>query len=253
MRTQYKYLTLFLLIAFLIPLICIVAQTIISNNFIRFIFYGIQAASPTISAIITLYFQKDKTSLIKMFSKKHLKMAIFLPIVIACMTMFLAKLIFCMLFKINFTFGHISIIQFIIISWTFIAEEIGWRGYLEPLLKINHIYKQIIPCIVGMIWCLWHYHYFLQKGIDVPVLLFLISCIIESYIYSFLMRCTDNNIISTMTYHFAWNLFLHIFAVNPSDNNGNIFPYIILNILETLVMLLFWNIKKTNNKISPIQ
>ena len=75
MKTQYKYLTLFLLIAFLLPLICIVAQTIISNNFIRFIFYGIQAASPTISAIITLYFQKDKTSLIKMFSKKHLKMA----------------------------------------------------------------------------------------------------------------------------------------------------------------------------------
>lgn len=135
----------------------------------------------------------------------------------------------------------------------FKAEEIGLRGYLEPLLKINHIYKQIIPCIVGMIWCLWHYHYFLQKGTDVPVLLFLISCIIESYIYSFLMRCTDNNIISAMTYHFSWNLFLHIFALNPSDNNGNIFPYIILSILEILVMLLFWNIKNINNKISPIQ
>ncbi len=55
MRKQAKNLTLFLLITFLLPFISIVAQTTISNNFIRFILYGIQAASPTISVIAILY------------------------------------------------------------------------------------------------------------------------------------------------------------------------------------------------------
>ncbi len=61
MRKQAKNLTLFLLITFLLPFISIVAQTTISNNFIRFILYGIQAASPTISVIAILYLKKEKT------------------------------------------------------------------------------------------------------------------------------------------------------------------------------------------------
>lgn len=38
--------------------------------------------------------------------------------------------------------------------------------------------------------------------------------------------------ISAMIYHFAWNLFIHIFAINPTDNKGNSLPYIILAVLE---------------------
>lgn len=110
-----------------------------------------------------------------MFQKEHLRKAIILPIIIVCTTMFL-------------------------------AEEIGWRGYLEPLLIQSGIHKRLVPCIV------------------------------ESYIYSFLMRATSNNIISAMTYHFVWNLIIHIAAVNPVDNNGNIFPYVILVVLEALVL-----------------
>lgn len=238
--TGYKNLILFLLISFLLPFVAILAQTMISNDFICFVLYGIQAAAPTISAVVVLCLsKKTKTYFTKIFRKEHLGMAIILPFIIACTTMILAKIIFCVLFRRDFMFGSISIVRFIIILWALLAEEIGWRGYLEPLLKMYGVPKLIVPCIVGVIWCLWHYHFFLQNGIEVPIPLFFISCIIESYIYSFLMSVTHNNIVSAMTYHFSWNLFIHIAAINPIENNGNIFPYIILVILETLVLFVF--------------
>lgn len=240
----FKNLILFLLIAFLLPCVAVVAQTLITNGFIDFVLYGIQAASPTISAIIVLCLNKKaKTYFSQMFHKEYLIISIILPFIVACTTMFLAKIIFCILFEKDFILGNISISQFIILLWAFFAEEIGWRGYLEPLLKMCGFNKWLIPCAVGVIWCLWHYHYFLQNRIEVPILLFFISCIIESYIYSFLMSITYN-IVSAMTYHFAWNLLIHIVAINPIENNGNIFPYIILVILETLILIVLCSLKK---------
>lgn len=237
MKKEYKNLVIFLLIAFLLPFVSLVVQSMISNDFTCFVLYGIQAATPTFSAITVIYlFNKEKTFLVQMFRKEHLRKAIILPIIIVCTTMFLAKLIFCTLFGVDFALGNISAAQLVIILWAFFAEEIGWRGYLEPLLIQSGIHKRLVPCIVGIIWCLWHYHFFLRNGIQVPVPLFLISCIVESYIYSFLMSATSNNIISAMTYHFVWNLIIHIAAVNPVDNNGNIFPYVILVVLEALVL-----------------
>lgn len=236
-KQEYKNLISFLIISFSLPFAAIVAQTIISNACICFVLYGIQAAAPTISAIVVLCWNKKaKISLSQMFSKEHLRMAVFLPFMIACTTMFLAKIIFCALFGRSFILGSISVTQFIIILWALWAEEIGWRGYLEPLLKSCGVDKRMVPCMVGVIWCLWHYHFFLQNGIEVPIFLFFISCIIESYIYSFLMNVTCDNIVSAMAYHFAWNLLIHIAALNPSDNNGSIFPYLILVILEILAL-----------------
>ena len=92
----------------------------------------------------------------------------------------------------NSFFGAVSCKQWIIILWAFVAEELGWRGYLEPELNKLGVNKQLIPGMVGLIWCLWHYHYFMQNSIEIPIALFLIGCIIESYIYSFLMIFTKN-------------------------------------------------------------
>ena len=148
---------------------------------LKFVFYGIQAASPTIAALIVLRISGTcKEFGVKYFHFKHLLKASVLPVLIACFTMFMAKLIFCFVEKIDFTIGSVSAVQFVIILWALIAEEIGWRGYLLDL--------------------------------------------------------TDNNLVSAMLYHFAWNLFLHVFAINPNDNGGNALPYIILVFLEILIV-----------------
>ena len=126
---KYSNLVLFLVIAFLLPFVCVIAQTIISNEFICFILYGIQAAAPTISAIAVVYMNgKGNTFWANMFHKKHLWRAVILPVMIAGVTMFLAKTIFCFWVGREFTLGSLPAVQFIMIAWALLAEEIGWRG-----------------------------------------------------------------------------------------------------------------------------
>lgn len=244
-KKQDRNIVIFLFIAFLLPLLSISIQSMIDHNSIHFILYGIEAASPSIAVMAVLIVNRNVNAFFQeMFHTKHLAMALLLPIVIAGATMFLAKFIFSFIFNINFAFGKISFMQLIIILWAFVAEELGWRGYLEPYLKQRVRFKRMVPFLVGILWCLWHYHYFLIDGIQVPILLFLISCVVESYLYSYLMKFTNNNLVSAMTYHLAWNLFVHIFAINPIDNGGSAFPYLILILLEALILILFYLTEK---------
>ena len=220
------------------------AQTAITNETVRFLLFGIQAASPTITAIIILAVNNElRSNLSAIFHTEHLFTAVLLPVVIAFVTMFASKYIYCVYNEQAFSCGHIPSKQFIIILWSFIAEELGWRGYLEPKLRTYDLHSNSVPLIIGFIWGAWHFHYFIQQSINVPLLLFFAGCIAESYIYSFMMKYT-NNILSAMIYHFSCNLCLHLFLINPEDNNDSCAPYIILTTLEAILVLLL-NIRQT--------
>lgn len=237
MGKQYRSIGLFLLIAFVLPLAAAM-QLRTDNALLRFVFFGIEAASPSIAAAAMLMrggryrdFGRE------MFHKKHLRMAIFLPTAVAMLTMFGAKLLFCAISGNEFALGRISGGQFIVIAWAFVAEELGWRGYLEP--SLTRVDWRLVPAIVGVVWCLWHYHYFWLGRIQIPVFLFLTGCVVESYVYSILMDWTQSNLLSAMTYHFAWNLSIHLFAINPSENCGSLLPYRIMLMIEITVLFLF--------------
>lgn len=243
---KYGYLSVFLCIAFILPMISVALQSISDNSLFDFVLYGIGAAAPSIAALIVLGIsRKCRDFWEKYFHVRHLLMAVISPVIIVCWTMFFAKLIYCLVFKTEFTIGRVSGVQFVIILWALIAEEIGWRGYLLSFLKEHMKRSYLVPFIVGVIWCLWHYHFFLFGGMDVPILWFFISCIVESYIYSYLLDLTENNLLSAMIYHFVWNLCIHVFAINPNDNQGNPLPYIILVVVELLsTFLLLLVVKK---------
>ena len=248
MRNQYKNLLLFLIITFTIPLISVLLQGITNSSLIQFLLYGIEAASPSIAALIVLYKSKNsKAFWVENIKIKKISAAILLPVIIVITTMFLSKLMYFLLIDSTFIISKITVSQFIIIVWAFIAEEIGWRGYLLPLLSKQMKKAFLAPLVVGVIWALWHYHYFLFRGMQVPFILFFIGCIVESYIYKYLLVQTENNLISAMMYHFAWNFGIHFFALNPADNNGSLLPYSILIILET-VFLIFLLLQKKHGK-----
>ena len=234
--TNNKKLTIFILIAFLLPLILVIVQSRLTNACISFVLFGIQAASPTISAAIVLGLNKELYSTVAgELRQKNLIKSVAYPLIITCMTMVLSKAIYCFCFSSEFEICQLSVTQFFVVMWALIAEEFGWRGFLEPLLGKMGVHRLLTPCIVGIIWSLWHYHYLLQNKIDAPILWFAIGCIAESYIYSYLMRVTGGNLLSAMIYHFMWNLMLHIVAISPSENNGIIWPYVILTILEGMI------------------
>ena len=103
-------------------------------------------------------------------------------------------------------------------------------------------------CRYDMVFVALSFHF--TEGFRSTNSVIFFSCIIESYIYSYLIGVTDNNIVSAMTYHFVWNLLVHIVAINPADNNGNIFPYIILVVLETLALFAFWSVRKAKTIVN---
>ena len=246
MTGNKKCLILYLILAFTTPLLMVLAQSKISDSTICFILYGIQAAAPSISAIVVFALNKElKTTISRSFRKDHLISSVLLPIVIVCAVMIPAKLIYSLFFSESGSFwGTVSQKQCIIILWAILAEELGWRGYLEPELNRLGINRRLVPGIVGLIWCAWHYHYFLQNGNEIPLYFFLPSCIIESYIYSALMRFTKANIVSVMFLHFIYNLMIHVVAINPSDNNGSIVPYMLMIIMEFAILVLMLLIEK---------
>lgn len=242
---QYKNLILFLGIAFLLPVISVFLQLRTENSTLKFILYGIEAATPSISALIMIAKNREIRFFFKEnFKTQKLMTAILFPICIALITMFLAKIIACLLLKERFVLGSISNTQLIIILWAFIAEEFGWRGYLFPFLKEQMKQPDLAPFIVGAIWCFWHYHYFLFGGMEVPLVWFFIGCIVESYVYSYLLDWSNNSLLSSMVYHVAWNLFIHIFAINPIDNKGNTLPYIMVEVLEILLCVVLFKVRK---------
>lgn len=231
-------MVLFLLTAFLLPLLSLALQAVTPVPFIRFLLYGVEAASPSIAAAILLVKSGTfKRFCREMFHREKLALAVLFPIAAAGLPMLGAKLVFCAFSHTGFALGSISPEQFIIIAWALVAEELGWRGYFEPALKEKGLDRRVVPFLVGIVWGLWHYHYFLTEGLQVPIVLFFAGCIIESYLYSLFMDCTGQNLVSAMIYHFAWNFLIHFFAVNPADNQGSPYPYILLAVLEGLALL----------------
>lgn len=246
---QCKNLLLFLSITFLIPIISVYLQILTKNSIIKFILYGMEAAAPSIAAIIIIAKNKNFGSFFtENFRTKRILAACILPVIITFTTMFLAKIIACFFLKEHFALGSISITQAIIILWAFIAEELGWRGYLQTFLCKQMKKPYLAPFIVGSIWCLWHYHYFLFGEMQVPLVWFFIGCIVESYIYSWLLNWSDHNLLSSMIYHMAWNLFIHVFAINPVDNRGNTLPYIVLGVVEIQICFLLFFLRKVKTK-----
>lgn len=244
MQNERKDLALFLLIAFTLPLVCLFFETKLNDTAVCFVLYGIQAASPTIAAAVVLCKNKQaKAFAACSFCQGQLKTAVLLPAAVACTTIPLAKLIFCCLAGAGSMLQGISVQKGVIILWALFAEEAGWRGYLEPALKKRAAHPWAVPGVVGAIWCLWHYHFFLRDPMQLPPLLFLLSCVVESYLYSLLMELSGGRLVSAMVYHFSWNLLANIVGISPAFCGGSAVPYMILVGLEVIVFAALRHIK----------
>lgn len=46
--------------------------------------------------------------------------------------------------------------KIIIVMWALVAEELGWRGYLQEKIEA-HVGDVLTPLNVGIIWTVWHF------------------------------------------------------------------------------------------------
>ncbi len=219
-----------LFVVFVFILVAVLAFIQIATN-LSFGIITLPQFAPTLAYLLTILLFKDlykpiiitlnKIVLIKVF------IAIIFPLALFSLAYFIGKL---MGIGVKITDNLFSIIITGIIGIVIggIAEEIGWRSFLQPTLEKKHSVF-VSSLIVGLIWGIWHIGHF-QNG---PIFMFgfLIFTISVSIIMVYLLKNTGYNIIISSLFHTSINIGFVTFFTNGF---GNI-KYFIINSIIWLV------------------
>ena len=232
----------YLIIAFAIPLLCVLLCRINENQVINLILYGIEGASPSFAVIIIVFAHKRKIGLKnymydKYISNLNLKKCIFGFLV--PFTILTCAKIMAIILGDEYVFpSPIKIHKIVIILWALVAEELGWRGYLQE--KFDTIFSdKYIPLFTGIIWTLWHYHFILSGSMEIPVVAFTLGCVFESYGYFTITKLAKNNIVPASIWHFTGNIMFNLYRFDPKWHNGKNIFYWIATIFYAANILLF--------------
>lgn len=255
MKTEniIKSITLFLIFAFSIPLICVFLVknfNIFKSGTFNFILYGIEAISPTLAALIATAILGG-SRMLQLFLKKcyfdNIKIRFIILAVLIPLTIFTFTKITSLIFVQDVPFlTGIAPKKLIIIMWSLIAEEAGWRGFLQEKLD-KYCGRLWTPILIGIIWTLWHYHFFLLRTMSAPLILFPLGCIADSIGYYWVTKKSSGNIIPASIWHFSENLCFTLFLINPEYNHARIEPYLLYTVYSIImaIIITIWGISST--------
>lgn len=230
----------FLLLATVIPLVCVgimhVAALSYNSDFIGLVLFGIQAMAPTLATVI-LILRKDSFYGLKAFLKDKYVANISFKL---CLLAFIAPMLILLASKTIITFCIGSRFQLsipnatglLIILWTLIAEELGWRGYLQEKIELK-FGMAFTPLIIGVIWGVWHFHYFLIGQMNVAFGLLVLGTIFESYGYFVITKLAKGNVLPASVWHFSGNLFINLFMLNEG------LPYLVTTFAYSVCVVIF--------------
>ncbi|MGY6562151.1 MAG: CPBP family intramembrane glutamic endopeptidase [Luteibaculaceae bacterium] len=94
-------------------------------------------------------------------------------------------------------------------------EEIGWRGYIMPLLESKYG-LWLGNIILGIIWATWHIPLWFIPGATQTYMsftAFIIVCIGLSFIFSLVIKMSNGRPVSGVIAHGTFNFFLNLFPV----------------------------------------
>lgn len=245
MENKKDGLGLFIMLAFCIPFLCsllILKVSIFKGGTLNLIIYGIEGASPTIAVLILMYIKNKKQGIKNCIRKKYISncsgaLCIIAFLVPALMLTF-AKLISNLIMGKSQFMTLVSRKKLVIIMWALVAEELGWRGYLQDVVE-KRLGTLLMPLCVGFIWTLWHYHFFIIGSMEVPFIAFAWGGIAESYGYYVITKSAKGNIVPASIWHFSGNFFFNLYLLDPGWNNGSMIPYHIVNALYMLYIIAF--------------
>lgn len=117
------------------------------------------------------------------------------------------------------------------------AEEVGWRGFLLPLVQQKYTsFKSSI--IVGLLWGAWHLNF---TGGIFGFVLYTISIVFVSAIMTWIFNKTGGNMTLMVLQHFVFNLFSHVFLAS----RFNLKLFVVEIVFFGLTTVLLWIIDKT--------
>ena len=241
-KTDMQQIAVFLLLAFLLPLVCalILANASVPEA-LSLLLFGLEAATPSLAAILVVFLFSSRSGLRSWLRKCYIDQidvrlilfglllpAVFIPV---------SKLLSLPITGIAPVPALLSPKKMLIVCWALVAEELGWRGFLQDRLQ-PYLSSRTLPLFLGLIWAAWHYHFYLANELPVPLFLFVLGCIADSYLYYACTKAAKGNIVPVSILHFSENLFLNIWLINPQNNNGSITPYLVYVALFALAAIL---------------
>lgn len=132
---------LFLIFTFGLPLICVLLIqnfVIFQVGIMNFIINGLEAMTPTLAALITVAITSGRIELRAFVKRCYISnlniWCIVLSVMLPAIVLTIARLTsFIFLEDIPFSMG-ITEKKLILIMWALVAEEFGWRGFLQEKL-----------------------------------------------------------------------------------------------------------------------
>lgn len=100
-----------------------------------------------------------------------------------------------------------------------LGEELGWRGYLLPLLqaRFNALGASLV---IGVIWFVWHVPLAYLPGeanAALPLPLLAASIVALSVVYTWLFNNTSGSLLAVTLFHGGVNVWGSLVALHPSE------------------------------------
>lgn len=225
-------LPLYLSLCFLLPMGCVAVQALIAsaqNDTWQLFWTGFAAMSPTIAAMLTVLVCGKKSSLRfffqRCFASSFRGCLIALALLIPILELIIFQLLITLTGRQPVPLQPIGATRLLMIAFALIAEEMGWRGFLQNELK-KRMPSSLIPLCTGLLWTLWHYHFYLSSSMTYPMLWFLVGCVADSYLYFWITQGANGSIIPASIMHFSYNLVVSL--VFTDVNALDLYPLFVI-------------------------
>lgn len=227
------HLVLFLSLCFGLPLVGLAMQSMVAgvrDGIGALLLSGFSAMTPTIAAVLTMLLCSGKGSVKSLLHRCYrtpFKMRLCLvALLIPMLEIGIMQLMLAVTGQKTMPLEGISPTQVLVVAFALIAEELGWRGFLQDELE-SRMPSFLVPLCTGVIWALWHYHFYLSGSMQYPIFWFIIGCIADSYIYFRLTQAAHGNILPASLLHFCYNLMMALFFPNDAGF-AHSYPFFIL-------------------------
>lgn len=109
--------------------------------------------------------------------------------------------------------GWLGAVAYTLISGP-LSEEFGWRGYLQPRLRLGAPRPLVVTAVIGATWACWHLPLFFVPGTgqhDSGLLTYDGLCLLASFfplsfIALFLTERLRGGVLAAILLHAAWNM-----------------------------------------------
>lgn len=194
---------------------------------------GVQL-SPMISAFICKKKYHDEIN--NNFTVKFdfwLIIAIIIPIILIVVSSAILSVIGMNYVKTGYT-GAILLVAAITTIIGCTAEEIGWRGYLLPVLnKSNTMFLSSL--YTGLLWGIWHFFKISSVGLGGYVL-FIPCIVIFGIIMGYIYNKSNRSLVDMILFH----CFINFSTILTLYERECILFYMILLIVELLFLTVIW-------------